>query len=178
MDTPLDEQYLTWLYARIGSITERNRTRTYWTLFKQLYTQEFVWIIPNDDNRVEDGRDLRMEFIEEMDLSGRVDPDWLGLGCSVLELLMGLAKRLAFEADRTPRFWFFDMLRNLNLYHCTDSWYVTHNAEEVEDILGRFIWRVYEPNGQGGLFPLKNPSEDQREIELWYQLCSYVLERI
>jgi hypothetical protein len=38
----------------------------------------------------------------------------------------------------------------------------------------RCVWRTYEPNGVGGFFPLENPNEDQREVELWYQMSAYV----
>lgn len=178
MDTPLDEQYLTWLYARIGSVRERNKSKTYWCLFKQLYRKEFVWTVPNDDNRVEDGRDLRYEFLDECNLNGNVDPDWMGMQCSVLELLMGLSQRLSFEADRTPRYWFFELLKNLELDGCTDAQYKIQSPNYVNDIIEAVIWRTYSPDGRGGLFPLKYPPEDQRAVEIWYQLCAFILERV
>jgi hypothetical protein len=39
------------------------------------------------------------------------------------------------------------------------------------------IHRYYQPNGHGGFFPLENPQDDQRHVELWYQLNEYVMER-
>lgn len=66
MDGPLDEQYLKWLYRQVASSKYRNPARTYWSLLRQLYTTEFVWTVPNDDNRVEDGRDLRYEFLKKL----------------------------------------------------------------------------------------------------------------
>jgi hypothetical protein len=85
----LDEEYLTWLYARIGSTTETRKTRTYWSLCRQLYYKEFVWLIPNDDNRVEDGRYLRYTFLDEARLHN-VDVNWMGQSCSTLEMLICL----------------------------------------------------------------------------------------
>lgn len=174
MDELLDEQYLTWLYARIGSVKETRKELTYWYLFKLLYTKEFVWLIPNDDNRVEDGRYLRYEFLDEVDVSGNVDPNWMGLGCSVLEMLMGVANRLAFEADKTPQLWFWELLTNLGLSGYTDR---SVDERAIEDIVDRLIWRTYKPNGEGGLFPLRHPEEDQRHVEIWYQLSLYIQER-
>ena len=171
---PLDEQYLTWLYARIGSIKETRPTRTYWSLLRYLYCKEFVWLIPNDDNRVEDGRDLRYEFLDDAGLSGNVDPNWMGLGCSVFELIFGIAKRLTFEAEGSVRTWTWELLTNLGLSGFTDKEF---DEERVSDIVDNFIWRTYKPDGEGGLFPMKNPSEDQRNVELWYQLCQYILDR-
>jgi len=36
--------------------------------------------------------------------------------------------------------------------------------------------RDYDADGNGGLFPLKNPKKDQRRIEIYYQMNAYVLE--
>lgn len=178
MSQLLDEQYLTWLYARIGSVNERSKSKTYWVLFRQLYTQEFVWLVANDDNRVDDGRDLRYEFLDEIGISRDVDPDWMGMGCSVLELLMGLAKRFAFETDRTPRYWFWELLENLDLVRFTDAVNTkTKTQEIVNEIVHDLIFRNYHPSGRGGLFPLETPDKDQRNVEIWYQLCAYILER-
>ena len=170
---PLDEQYLTWLYSRIGDVEEENPRRTYWKLFRQLYSIEFVWVVPNDDNRVEDGRDLRLRFLEEWHV--RADQHWLGLGCSFLELLVGLAERLSFEAEGKPRTWFWELLSNLGLSRYND--YMRIDTERIAEVCDRVIWRTYAPDGQGGLFPLRDPQENQLEVEIWYQLCAYILEK-
>ena len=56
----LDEDYLTWLYSQVGSVKLRNKAKSHWSLLRQMYTKEFIWLIPNDDNLLEDGRDLRL----------------------------------------------------------------------------------------------------------------------
>lgn len=178
MDEPLDELYLKWLYANIGSVKTRNTERTYWSLARQLYRTEFVWFIPNDDNRVEDGRDLRYEFIRQYD----IQPDsseWMSLGCSMFEMLIGLSRRLSFEAEGEPREWFWQLMQNIDLEHHTDA-HCSQTPERCEKQIAKaadnVIWRTYSPNGHGGLFPLQHADEDQTEVELWYQLCAYVLE--
>lgn len=173
MSEPLDEQYLKWLYSQIGSIDETNPAKTYWKLLQHLYSVEFVWIIPNDDNRVEDGKDLRNEFIEECNVYD-VDRNWLSLGCSLLEMLIGLSRRLSFETDDTAREWFWQLLENLELEEFSDARYF---KEPVEHICQQLIWRTYDYNGYGGLFPLNHPEEDQRDVEIWYQQSAYILER-
>lgn len=173
MTAPLDEQYFTWLYSQIGSLKTRDKSRTYWNLARQLFTKEFVWIVPNDDNRVEDGRNLRLEFVTEQGVEG-VRPDWFDIGCSMLEMLVGLSRRLSFEAGGEPREWFFQLVENLGLYDLTDNKHI--HEREVDRVLERVIWRNYEPDGNGGLFPLKYADRDQREIEIWYQMNSYLLE--
>jgi hypothetical protein len=177
MDAPLDEKYLTWLYARIGSVKETRPSKTYWSIFRQLYEKEFIWLIPNDDNRVEDGRDMRLEFLDETNLYSEVDPVWMEMPCSFLELIFGLARRLAFEADRTQRYWFWDLMQNLQLDRFTDREYNDDVAKTVDEAVDDVIWRTYSPNGRGGLFPLSDPPADQRDVEIWYQLEAYILER-
>lgn len=174
MDEPLDELYLKWLYGQVLNPKLKNSSRTYWSLLRLLYKKEFVWIIPNDDNRIEDGKDLRYEFIEDIRDWTRKQDDWLELGCSMLEMLIGLSRRLQFEDDRPAGQWFWILIRNLNLQGFSDN--TKFDLEDVDEVLDTVIWRTYEPDGRGGLFPLDDPEEDQREVEIWYQLSAYLLE--
>lgn len=174
MSAYLDELYFEWLYSQICSVRLKNPTRTYWNLFKILFTKEFVWIIPNDDNRVEDGKDLRLEFLDAKEINCE-DDEWLNMGCSMLELLIGLSRRLAFETNAEPAEWFWDLLENLDLRQYNDRAHIP--ASKVDDILNTVIWRTYRRDGTGGLFPLQRAERDQRDIELWYQLSAYILER-
>jgi len=176
MSTFLDELYFNWLYSRICSLRLKNPARTYWNLFRLLYTKEFVWIIPNDDNRVEDGKALRYECLEENGYDPNdVDQDWLKMDCSFLELLIGLSRRLAFETSGDPDEWFWEMLENLELARYSDR--APLPQKQIEEVLDQVIWRTYRWNGSGGLFPLQNARRDQRDVELWYQLMDYIVER-
>lgn len=176
MSAPLDELYLRWLYGKVSK-KRPQPPATWWRLLKYLYTTEFVWFVPNDDNRVEDGRELRDEFLQGRDLD--IDErEWMVLGCSVLEMLVALSRRLAFEGGGEPAGWFWLLMNNLGLIHMDDEQYSNEAAEkEVSDIVDRLIWRQYEYNGMnGGLFPLYEPQRDQREVEIWYQMQAWLLE--
>lgn len=170
---PLDELYFTWLYSQVETVEAANPSRTYWRILKILFAKEFLWIIPNDDNRAEDGKDLRHEFIRCEGLED-VDSHWMELGCSMLELLIALSRRLAFEDDGEPDRWFWELMENLDLERYNDAAFIPE--EEIDQILDEVIWRTYKRNGVGGLFPLKKTNDDQRENELWYQLSAYILE--
>jgi hypothetical protein len=174
MDVLLDDSYLTWLYSQIGSVKLRNRSKSHWSLARQLFKKEFVWFIPNDDNRVEDGRDLRFEFLEANGLTA--DEEWLSMGCSMLELLIGMARRLTFEMEGEPRVWFWHMIEMLDLFQYNDRVYDAQAEDKIDEALNRVIFRTYEADGRGGLFPLRRPPTDQREVELWYQASAYLLE--
>lgn len=165
-----DELYLEWLYDQV--IVRTRRGATYWKLLRQLHQTEFTWFVPNDGNRAEDGRDLRREWADRVD----IDPDreWMELGCSFLEMLVALARRMEFEADESPQHWFWHLLENLGFesYHDGSGYsrnYVTKRLRVVVD-------RMYDELGNGGLFPLRNPSTDQRRIELWDQMNEYLLQ--
>jgi hypothetical protein len=173
VNKPLDELYLGWLYRNIGDPDIARPARTFWNLANHLYTKEFVWFIPNDDNRIEDGRYLREEFIEDLGLDD-VDPDWIGLGCSMLELLIGLSRRLSFLDEGEPSDWFWHLIDNLGLRFSDRGKFPVGLVEEV---LNTVIWRTYKRNGSGGLFPLKHADRDQRDVEIWFQMSSYLLER-
>lgn len=168
-----DDTYLRWLYRQVASVSLRDPSRTYWSLFRHLYQTEFVWNIPNDDNRFEDGRALRYEFIDASGITS-VDHDWLWLPCSMLEMLVALSRRCAFEADGTARAWFWHLLHNIELHEITDD--KPFPEEDVDEVISNLIWRTYEPTGQGGLFPLKNAERDQTKVEIWYQLAAYLLQ--
>lgn len=173
MSEPTDELYFGWLYGQVCNIKLKNPSRTYWKLLRLLHTKEFVWIIPNDDNRLEDGRLLRDEFVQEVYVPE--DQNWIDLGCSMLEMLIALARRCSFEDDLPVDEWFWHMMENLGLNGYSDrgGW----SEQDVDEILDDVIWRTYEPDGRGGLFPLMDAPEDQREVELWYQMSEYLLEK-
>lgn len=171
-----DDLYLEWLYSEVWNVKAKSLSHTYWNFARQLYTTEFVWFVPNDDNRIEDGYELRMEFLRAARLS-HISNGWEKLGCSMLELLIGLGRRLAFEADGEVGDWCHELLANIGLQNCPDAGYARNEAA-VAAALERIIWRTYDRRGHGGLFPLYGgPYRDQRKVELWYQLSAYLLEK-
>lgn len=175
MSEPLDELYLRWLYEQVGNVKVRSRNRTYWDLFRQMFRKPFVWFIPNDDNRAADGICLREQFLEDEGFDiFEVDPDWLGMECSFLEMMVALARRLSFEDEGSPASWFWRLLENLGLEDCTDR--SKYDRAKVDHIINTVVWREYDADGHGGLFPLRHARSDQREVEIWYQMNEYLIE--
>lgn len=174
---PLDEAYFVWLYSQVGSVKNRNRSKTYWTLLRFLYRKEFTWderTMEKDGNRAQDGKDLRLEFLDSNDLPR--NEDWLSFGCSFLEMMIALAWKVAFEGGGTQAERFWEMIDNLGLTGCTDA--NPPDEDIINDIVDKVIERDYAANGAGGLFPLMEPDDDQRGVELWYQANAYLLERL
>jgi hypothetical protein len=177
---PLDERYFVWLYSLVADPSIEDRDLTYWGLLRQLYRRPFVWFVSRDDNRMAEGKQLRLEFLRHEGLSTtEVDREWVDIGCSVLELTIAMSARLQFQIDpdSSLAFWFWEVLMtNIGLRHCTDG--SGFESCDVDETLQRVIFRQYEPDGTGGFFPLKNPAEDQRGVELWHQMSAYVIERL
>jgi hypothetical protein len=172
---PLDEHYLRWLYSQVADVSIEEQELTFWDLFYVLYTTEFISRVSFDENRIEDAKELRREFVQDQNLEG-VDPIWIEIGCSLLELMVGMSRRLAFEGDGRPPYWFwFHLMVNLELNPYNDSDGI--DGAHITEILDRVINRYYDPSGLGGFFPLENACEDQRGVELWYQLNAYLNER-
>ena len=176
----VEQDYFNWLcdMVHIDQIE-----RTYWLLAKDMYRKEFIVYIKHDDNRASDGIELREDFMRETNYNGYLDMD---RECSVLEMMIALARRMDFETsdpndptcltDNTP-YWFWEMIENLGLIDFDDSSYVELEGHTYVDwILEGLVNREYSASGDGGLFPLKGVCEDQREVEIWYQMCAYLME--
>jgi hypothetical protein len=169
MGEPIEAEYFDWLCAKALPAYSQN----YSGLMQILYRTEFVWLVPGDRNRLEDGVELREYFLREAFM--KKDPVWFDEPCSLLEVLIAFAKRAEFQTDIPIRDWFWTFLGNLELdeYRRVS----TDNVSIIEEILYIFIWRTYNSTGYGGLFPLDHPKEDQRKVEIWYQFCAWVDEK-
>lgn len=173
----LDERYFDWLYSIVADGRTRNPRHTHFLLCERLYKTPFTWYIRNDENRAEDGRALRDEFVEEIH-DHHPDRFWLSLDTSIFEMLIALARRASFQTGLGPDWWFWKMLENIELEKYTDDRYHDAIDDAVVRSLDRVMNREYHESGVGGLFPLRDPGGDQREVELWYQLSAYLMENI
>ena len=167
-----DEGYFNWLLQLIEPVRNINPARTHSLLAEQMFKTPFRWSVPNDDNRIEDAKELREEFLDHYS----VDEKWLNQEANVLEVLVALARRVSYEGGGEPDEWFWKLVSNLGLWQFTDESYSDWVAEQVDVALEIFMDREYSHNGEGGLFPLESTNADQREVELWYQMSYYLLE--
>lgn len=168
----LREAYFIWLEPQVKD-EQGHRTRTFRDLLWLMFETPFVELVPHDDNRMQDGLDLRMDFMRTLPVSYTLI-ETIG-PCSFLEVMIGLSKRLAFAAGGDAEGWAGQLLHNLELHRMTDP-LSSHQCRKVARVLDRVIWRKYDPDGQGGFFPLTHPTMDQCHVELWYQMGAYINE--
>lgn len=173
MEGPLENLYFKWLCAKVTYVRTPTPSLTHWKLLRILHNTEFAWILSGDDNRSEDGKELRLEFLYEGDIPD--NPEWRGLACSILEMLVAFSRRAQFMTGISSQDWFWEFLDNLGLKEFTDG--SDFDPKEVEEILDQFVWRTYNQKGEGGLFPISAPNGDQRTVEIWYQFCNYLIDQ-
>ena len=166
--TPLEELYFKWLIRPL----DRKWDETFdIRMLRMMHSTKFEYFVPNDQNRAYDGVALRERFLYEhpvkssvWEINGFLDDE-----CSVLEMLIALAEHCAYQTGDKMCDWFSTCIRNLGISE-------EHVPSRTRRALQRLNKRTYSHDGTGGLFPLAHPLEDQRQVELWYQMAAYIIE--
>lgn len=169
-----DEGYFNYLKGIAGLRLNYSR------LARVLFSIPFRGVLELDEDRVYDGLKIRDEYCRETGLSLDSMND---IPCSVLECLIGLARRLDYlvedetSGDMT-RVWFWEMCINLGLSIYTDDFMDIwkDSTDDIIEILERWMHRKFEPDGTFSPFPLRHPKQDQRFETLNYQINHYAEE--
>lgn len=178
----MEDEYFDFLVSFLGEDENQlpSMFDSYFLLMK-LYRTEFRYSAMMDRNRDMDGREWRNRY------GGELSPAFLKRPANVLEVLLGLADRMAFELDdeEGPAPYFWEMINNLgiNFMDC-DVMLDDKLDRKVEKAIDRWMSRQYDSHGRGGIFPLKSIPEfyetgefpNQNRLELWYQMQLYLAE--
>ena len=167
--------YFLWITRFV--CTEEQRI-SYNKLLTHLFDHEFTYILNKDSNRAIDGIDLRYRYGREKDIPKTVIRSVLDIRpCSILEMLVALSLRIEETimddpdiGDRTGE-WFWMMIKNLGL---GDEYDDEYDERLVDFSVGRFLERMYDRDGTGGLVHIEHPRSDLRYVEIWYQLMWYL----
>lgn len=172
----IESRYFEWLCSKI---LDDHSNIKYEKLMSHLYDFVFIPVMDMDNNRAEDGKELRYRFGREENIPSRVIRDELDNEdrCSMLELMIALSIRCEESimtddnyGDRTGT-WFWNMIVSLDLGTMND---IRYDEKYVNIILNRLNNRTYKRNGEGGLFTIPNIKRDLRTVEIWYQMCWYL----
>lgn len=184
----IEYQYFMWLCERGGfsngfrhiPAESPSACYTHISLADTLHNIPFRFTIPNDDNRVGDAKRMRDWYSEVC--SNYSDYTAIDIApVSVLEVLVAFADRIDAaimrgiednDVDRSG-FWLWLMLDNLGISDYDDDSWCFEAHQDVTHRIDVFLDREYDSLGRGGLFPLENSKNDQRTVELWYQMNEY-----
>lgn len=177
----IKQDYFEWLCEMVHC---DGPSQSYNILLKTLHGIPFFVKNQRDLNRIDDGYRLRIDYDNFNNHTGRNLESLYQMKTSVLEVLIGLANRMEdimFDAEKGDQtiIWFWEMIDNLGLGDFTDSafgerrWYTL----QVEEIIEKWMDRRFRRNGKGSPFPLETSKNDQRKIELIYQMNYYLDER-
>ncbi len=174
--TELANRYFDWMCQLVTD--DQHSRQSYRMLLMRLHETEFVYSIPMDGNRAEDGIDLRYRFGNECSYPDPMIASLLDDSpCSILEMMVALSVRCEEHimddpdiGNRTGQ-WVWGMVDNLGLSRMDDE---NFDRRRVDGILARLLDRKYGRNGEGGLFTVLNGRMDLREVQIWYQMCWYL----
>lgn len=169
----IKDDYLRWLLNKIH-FTKKN----YKSLMECLNDICFSYSIARDESRVDDAYELREEFLDYIGIEGDFE-----YSPTVLEVLIALSIRIDNEyigdpSNPNPSFIFWEMIENLGLDEYTDSKYYRYGIplNIIDEIIFTWLERRFDRDGEGSIFPLRHPSQDQRKIEIWSQMQEYLSE--
>lgn len=172
----VEQLYFEWMCNMLDP--EKNYQKLLSTLY---FKERFIPTLERDENRATDGLNLRYRFaylsgIPYPEVAAQIDHR----DCSMLEMMLALAIRCeeditydSYYGDRTAM-WFWNMVESLGLKEM-DDWHFYE--DHVHKTIEWFLSRQYLPDGEGGLFTIKNTKEDLRQIEIWNQMCRYLNSR-
>lgn len=181
MITDVDELYFKWLMELMGAPTE-SLTRLCWMLHLNTFTRS----VGNDVNRAVKGVALRRRFISEF-LDANIEPrktnSLMDEDCSWLEMLIALSEDLDFLYEGGIQENLLELVDNLGLTKVLasprDGRYEQVDQDLVDMATSRVDHNLFDPDGQGGLFPLKKQDHpDQRRVEIWEQHGAYFREKL
>lgn len=163
-----NNKYFAWLLKQVNA----DKDSTNLELYKFLYYRDFEWVMEQDANRAKDGEELRFRYMESCGIQPFELPE-LQTPCSVLEMLVALAKRCDFQTSTSyesdySSVWFKRMIKNLGLNR------PYFDSQRTDEILTNWMNRAYSKDGKGNIFYIPNYDGDMRTMEIWYQMCSYI----
>lgn len=173
----LQEIYFNWMSERVFKNPRDIEQYSY--LLDALNASMFYFSIPMDENRMQDGIDLRYRFAFEKGYSNQEVEVELSnnRSCSMLEMMVALSikgdERILYDYETGGRadYIFMIMLQSLEFDNMTDDRFDPGFIDEKIDSL---LNHRYNYNGYGGLFVVENPRRDMREVDIWYQMNWYI----
>lgn len=179
----LEDIYFNWMVNNI--FFDESLKNTYLMLLRLLNSIPFEWSLEMDENRQKDAQDLRYIFGEEngyaeSEICVQLDIIPPSLLEVIVALLIRVQNNILYDPDHFSTLnqeIFLDIISSLGLDHMTGC-LSNENIRYFFDTIYRFYKRDYTYNGEGGLFTVKNPKDDMRNTEIWFQFMWYLDEKL
>ena len=175
--------YLCWLMNQCQ--LEADGPEGYLRLCEVLQGIYFVSLIEFDENRIEEGKELREEWADTDggDISA-LEGELIPYTCTALELILVMARRMCYEMsdsqfDAGIGKWVMELLENAGLATYRNDIFETDPdgcTAKIKCILHDIIYRRYMPDGTGSFFPTETTGTDARHEELLVQMNNYLAE--
>lgn len=171
-----EDLYFEWMCGLVND--SENKSEQYKVLLRYLYNSDFIWTLPMDANREDDGLSLRYVFADIMKISHpMIEEIFARKNVSILEMMVALAVRTEDDIMADPKYgrrvpvWFWAMIDSLNLSEQYDH---VFDESYCSFVLNRLINHEYRADGFGGLFYIPNYKGDLRQDEIWVQLNKWL----
>lgn len=170
-----EDLYSEWLVNQVNVIEDRDYT----DLLYELYNIEFYSLVKYDEDRGADGLMLREYWADSIGFKGSLD----FRNATVLEVLIGIAKRIEFqlfgsqyidEWDYKKIFW--DLIWNLGLEECSGT-LSDYDYDKIDEIVTLFLERKYFRHKKCNIFDIENDPRDMRKLNIWTQMGLYIREK-
>lgn len=186
-DVWLAETYFDWL--RQDCFSETSERREYEGILRVLHDIPFYWTIWLDENRAGDALSFRQnDFLGYQSDLDHLDQHWLNEWAqqtpSVLEVMLGMARRWHFYFEGSVPFYFAKMFLEMGFHRYPGRVLVAASANEVRHQCDIWLSRQFNPNGDGSPFPIRRTTlvnengevTDCTKIDMWSQMNAYSLE--
>lgn len=182
-DTWLVESYFD--HLRSECFTDPGERRMYDGVLRLLHDIPFYWTIWLDENRAGDALSYRQnDFLGYQTDLDSLDQhwlhDWAHSSPSVLEVLLGMARRWHMYFEGEIAYYFGHMFLNLGLDRFPGRSLASSSVERVRAICDEWMSRQFKPNGQGSPFPVDQVLDpemvDMTKVDIWGQMNAYSAE--
>lgn len=180
-DAWLEEVYFDWL--RHDAFSEVSERREYEGILRVLNDIPFYWTIWLDENRAGDALSYRQQdFLSTQKDLDSLDQHWLEAWAasapSVLEVMLGMARRWSLYFEGSVPFYFAHMFLAMKFQRYPGRVLRKETAAEIVDLCDVWMSRRFEPNGDGSPFPVNHAFDivDFRTVDIWTQMNAYSAE--
>lgn len=180
-DTWLVEIYFTWLAEECFQLDSERRE--YDGVLRTLHDIPFYWTIWSDENRAGDALSFRQnDFLGFQTDLDRLDQHWLKAWAeatpSVLEVMLGMARRWSFYFEAPTSVYFHHMFHNMRFDRFPGRVLTSLGQEKVRQLCDDWMSRQFQANGIGSPFPVTHAFDvvDMRTVDIWGQMNAYSAE--